>query len=87
MLANLECEITNVSIRVLTAEYNTETKGIEIPTFLIRLTNLDYRSTKPAGPPPESGKLKLNKQIKIGQYAIFLMNNPILSNVIFLIRI
>lgn len=99
MLQNLECEIHNLTIRVLTCEFHQDdlTKGVDIPTVLLRFTRIEYRNSvapakaednassnlKSEVPPPAPAleEKRLAKTVLIGQYALFLMDRPILSRV------
>ena len=53
ILSNLEVRVSCVTVRVLTKEMAPDVKD-DIPTVLLRLTDIIYKRKKPSSPVPQS---------------------------------
>ena len=76
---NLEVELNNVAVRILTSEFNQGSQLTSLPTLLLRFNKLSYTHQKEDKTIQD--KFKWNKNVYIHQIALFLLNKPILSNV------
>jgi hypothetical protein len=53
ILSNLEVRVSCVTVRVLTKEMGPDVKD-DIPTVLLRLTDIIYKRKRPSSPVPQS---------------------------------